>query len=433
MVDRSTTVCKLHRRCPANLPRHAAISGRRPTTQTSTSLASRARFAGAATTSSSLAPSARARDLQAGRRALQKGELRGVVMIAPALPLSTRSSMPIPVGVRANVAAALQRGDFDVVHGVDPVFPACRISLSSRPRRPPPRLPRPRAPGPPAAPEPPRSPARTHRYAHRAHRAHCRTVGREISRDLCDRAGGRRRPEAQHDATADDRRRDECQRHSRRPRGAADADRAAGWDAIVLRTARLAARPAIPLPLREAVHLRTDPRRAPPPGPTSFLARQRSWFPRSAARAGCASRLRASGAQSPSPRASQGSPSSQRPRSCGWPRTPRPASSKPPAPATRSTARRSTTSPLGSRSCTPRLRPAGDDDAPTPVTPSPTATGSSPISTCTPTGRATAQPTSMPCSTRLRASSSERSRSPITMCSAVRSKRSRRPGIAISS
>jgi predicted metal-dependent phosphoesterase TrpH len=70
-----------------------------------------------------LAPSARARDLQAGRRALQKGELHGVVTIAPALPLSPRSSVSIPVGVRANVAAALQRGAFDVVHGIDPGVP----------------------------------------------------------------------------------------------------------------------------------------------------------------------------------------------------------------------------------------------------------------------------------------------------------------------
>ena len=70
-----------------------------------------------------LAPSARARDLQAGRRALRHGELTDVVAVAPSLPLSTRSSMPIPVGVRANVATALARGAFDVVHAVDPGVP----------------------------------------------------------------------------------------------------------------------------------------------------------------------------------------------------------------------------------------------------------------------------------------------------------------------
>ncbi len=70
-----------------------------------------------------LAPSARARDLQAGRRALQQGTLSGVVTIAPALPVSPRSSLPVPVGVRANVASALQIGQFDVVHGIDPGVP----------------------------------------------------------------------------------------------------------------------------------------------------------------------------------------------------------------------------------------------------------------------------------------------------------------------
>ena len=54
-----------------------------------------------------LASSARARDLQAGRRALQQGTLPGVVTIATAVPLSPRSSISIPVGVRASVRTAL--------------------------------------------------------------------------------------------------------------------------------------------------------------------------------------------------------------------------------------------------------------------------------------------------------------------------------------
>ncbi|MFN8221762.1 MAG: glycosyltransferase [Gaiellales bacterium] len=70
-----------------------------------------------------LAPSSRARDLQAGRRALQKGELGSVVAIAPTLPVSPRSSLAIPVGVRASVAQALEVGRFDVVHGIDPGVP----------------------------------------------------------------------------------------------------------------------------------------------------------------------------------------------------------------------------------------------------------------------------------------------------------------------
>lgn len=70
-----------------------------------------------------LAPSSRARDLQAGRRALAQGTLPAVVTIAPAVPLSPRSSVSIPVGVRASVATALELGKFDVVHGIDPGVP----------------------------------------------------------------------------------------------------------------------------------------------------------------------------------------------------------------------------------------------------------------------------------------------------------------------
>ena len=67
-----------------------------------------------------LAPSSRSADLLAGRRALQTGELEGVVAVSRAVPVSPRAAVGIPVGVRANVATALRRGDFDVVHGFDP-------------------------------------------------------------------------------------------------------------------------------------------------------------------------------------------------------------------------------------------------------------------------------------------------------------------------
>ena len=70
-----------------------------------------------------LAPSSRSRDLLAGRRALQAGELEGVVAVSRAVPVSPRSAVGIPVGVRANVATALRRGGFDVVHGFDPGLP----------------------------------------------------------------------------------------------------------------------------------------------------------------------------------------------------------------------------------------------------------------------------------------------------------------------
>ncbi len=71
-----------------------------------------------------LAPSNRAADLREGRRALQSGRLGEVVAIGPALPISRRSTMAAPVGVRANLALALAHGAFDVVHGFEPGLPS---------------------------------------------------------------------------------------------------------------------------------------------------------------------------------------------------------------------------------------------------------------------------------------------------------------------
>jgi predicted metal-dependent phosphoesterase TrpH len=71
-----------------------------------------------------LAPSNRARDLAAGRRALLDGFEDDVVAVGPAVPISRRSRMGVPVGVRANLALALARGSFDVVHGFEPGLPS---------------------------------------------------------------------------------------------------------------------------------------------------------------------------------------------------------------------------------------------------------------------------------------------------------------------
>src|SRR5438105_2709969 len=71
-----------------------------------------------------LAPSSRARDLAEGRRALQNGLDAEVVAVGPALPISRRSHMGVPVGVRANLALALAAGRFDVVHGFEPGLPS---------------------------------------------------------------------------------------------------------------------------------------------------------------------------------------------------------------------------------------------------------------------------------------------------------------------
>jgi predicted metal-dependent phosphoesterase TrpH len=71
-----------------------------------------------------LAPSNRARDLAAGRRALASGLDAEFIALGPAVPISRRSRMGVPVGVRANLAIALAAGGFDVVHGFEPGLPS---------------------------------------------------------------------------------------------------------------------------------------------------------------------------------------------------------------------------------------------------------------------------------------------------------------------
>src|SRR5437763_5252494 len=71
-----------------------------------------------------LAPSNRAADLAAGRRALLDGLDAGVVAVGPAVPISRRSRIGVPVGVRANLSLALALGRFDVVHGFEPGLPS---------------------------------------------------------------------------------------------------------------------------------------------------------------------------------------------------------------------------------------------------------------------------------------------------------------------
>jgi predicted metal-dependent phosphoesterase TrpH len=71
-----------------------------------------------------LAPSNRARELAEGRRALQDWSDAELVAVGPALPISRRSRMGVPVGVRANLALALAAGRFDVVHGFEPGLPS---------------------------------------------------------------------------------------------------------------------------------------------------------------------------------------------------------------------------------------------------------------------------------------------------------------------
>jgi hypothetical protein len=72
-----------------------------------------------------LAPSNRTRDLAAGRRALLGAfDDAELIALGPAVPISRRSRMGVPVGVRASLSLALARGRFDVVHGFEPGLPS---------------------------------------------------------------------------------------------------------------------------------------------------------------------------------------------------------------------------------------------------------------------------------------------------------------------
>ena len=71
-----------------------------------------------------LASSNRARDLAAGRRVLLDGLDAEVVALGPAVPISRRSRIGVPVGARANLSLALALGRFDIVHGFEPGLPS---------------------------------------------------------------------------------------------------------------------------------------------------------------------------------------------------------------------------------------------------------------------------------------------------------------------
>jgi predicted metal-dependent phosphoesterase TrpH/glycosyltransferase involved in cell wall biosynthesis len=70
-----------------------------------------------------VAPSTRAGDLLAGRRALATGLRPEVIAVGAAIPVSRRSQLGVPVGVQANLRQALALG-FDVVHGFEPGLPS---------------------------------------------------------------------------------------------------------------------------------------------------------------------------------------------------------------------------------------------------------------------------------------------------------------------
>ena len=210
-----------------------------------------------------LAPSSRSADLLAGRRALQTGELEGVVAVSRAVPVSPRAAVGVPVGVRANVATALRHGDFDVVHGFDPAVPglAYVALLESRTTTVATFVDPERLGFPPRRNQRDRLLARIDRLV-------------ATGDDVADRAASRF-PGAYTVVPAGV----DLERFAPAARkdnlivvetvaGSLPVVRAAlralrdldGWEAILLRTAPLAARPSIPHGLRDRVHLRTAAR-----------------------------------------------------------------------------------------------------------------------------------------------------------------------------
>ena len=76
-----------------------------------------------------VAPSTRARDLANGRRALRRllregRPLEGLVALSPAVRVSRRSRIGLPVGVQAALELVLSADRFDVVHVHDPGVPS---------------------------------------------------------------------------------------------------------------------------------------------------------------------------------------------------------------------------------------------------------------------------------------------------------------------
>ena len=82
-----------------------------------------------------LAPSGRPADLAAGRRALARGDTAETIAIGTAVPISRRSSLGVPVGVRANVRLALQQGPSTSSTASSRVCRAFPTSRCATPRR----------------------------------------------------------------------------------------------------------------------------------------------------------------------------------------------------------------------------------------------------------------------------------------------------------
>jgi glycosyltransferase involved in cell wall biosynthesis len=206
-----------------------------------------------------LAPSSRSADLVAGRRALQEGRLQDVVALSRAVPVSPRSAVGIPVGVRANVATALRRGDFDVVHGFDPAMPGLSyVALLEAETTTAATFVDPERLGFPAR--------RNHRDRLLARIDTLVATSDEVATRAAERLPGAFTvvpPGVDLDLFRPGRKRNLVVIETSAAglavvRSALRALRSMpGWEAVLLRTARLAARPSIPIRLRDRIHVRT--------------------------------------------------------------------------------------------------------------------------------------------------------------------------------
>jgi predicted metal-dependent phosphoesterase TrpH len=206
-----------------------------------------------------LAPSSRTGDLVAGRRALQAGTLEDVVALSPAVPVSPRSAVGIPVGVRAGVATALRRGDFDVVHGFDPGMPGLSyVALLESKTTTAATFVDPERLGFPAR--------RTHRNRLLARIDMLLATSEDVAARAAERFPGAFtvvpagvdlelfRPGRKENLVVIE----TSAAGLAVVRSALRALRTLpGWEAVLLRTARLAARPSIPMRLRDRIHVRT--------------------------------------------------------------------------------------------------------------------------------------------------------------------------------
>ena len=232
-----------------------------------------------------LAPSNRAVELAAGRRALRKlgrdgTPLDGVVALGPAIPVSRRSRMGVPLGVRANLELALT-DSFHVVHAHEPGLPSLSYlalrharALTVATFHSPERLGYP--------------PGRQQRERLLARIDALTAVGEKTLAAAGRRFPGSYRalphgigPAATGTGTPTKRflfewRADELAR----ARVALRALRALeGWDLVLLRTKPLAGRPYVPLAVRGRVHVRTaldsDSRAEALAGATALIPAQR--------------------------------------------------------------------------------------------------------------------------------------------------------------